>query len=345
MNLEILKQLEFEQKLEDIIARLEKLGKNQLKLSNNEQGNFDKLNLQKEQMDEFDQIKKDIKGMRELNSKLENKKKIQDTTPREQQIEQQLSEGHDNLEKDNKRRASKSQKSASEQIGELANFFTNMKKKNKKSQHYEDMDVLRQILENLVYFSIEEENILLAFQEVDKNDPKYVDLMHVQQSLRDGARIIEDSLFALSKRVPQISSKINREINAIDKKSATAADYLRERLTLKAVKDQQFVMTAANNLAVLLSGILEQMQQELSNDLPSTQECEKPGKGSPKPGDLKKMQEELASHLKQMREEMKKGNKNEMHKGGMSKKLVELLAKQELIRQSLEELKTLSEQK
>ena len=28
----------------------------------------------------------------------------------------------------------------------------------------------------------------------------------------------------------------------------------------------------------------------MANDLPSTQQCEKPGKGSPKPGDLKKMQ-------------------------------------------------------
>ena len=57
------------------------------------------------------------------------------------------------------------------------------------------MDVLRQILENLVYFSIEEENILLAFEELDKNDPKYIELMHTQQSLRDAASIIEDSLF------------------------------------------------------------------------------------------------------------------------------------------------------
>ena len=64
-------------------------------------------------------------------------------------------------------------------------------------------------LENLVYFSIEEENLLLEFEELDKNDPKYVELMHTQQNLREAAQVIEDSLFALSKRVPQVSSKIN----------------------------------------------------------------------------------------------------------------------------------------
>ena len=200
------------------------------------------------------------------------------------------------------------------------------------------MDVLRQILENLVYFSIEEERIFLTFQNLDKNDPKYVELMHAQQGLRDAAEIIEDSLFALSKRVPQISSKINREINAIDKKAASSIDHLRERLTLKAIQDQQFVMTSANNLAVLLSEILESMQEDLASSLPNSQQCEKPGKGSPKPGDLKKMQQDLNNHLKKMKKEMEEGNKNG-DQGKLSKRLVEMLAKQELIRHSLEDLR------
>ena len=206
-----------------------------------------------------------------------------------------------------------------------------MKQDNEQEQNYEDMNVLRQILENLVYFSMEEEALLLEFQQIDNDDPKYVKLMHKQQDLRDAANIIEDSLFALSKRVPQISSKINREINTIDKKTQSSIDYFRERLTQKAVQDQQFIMTSANNLAVLLSGILESMQQDMASDLPSNQQCEKPGQGSPKPGDLKKMQDELNKHLQKMKEELE-GEQNDMQKGGMSKKLVEMLAKQEMIR-------------
>ena len=123
---------------------------------------------------------------------------------------------------------------------------------------------------------MEEEALLLEFQQIDNDDPKYVKLMHKQQDLRDAANIIEDSLFALSKRVPQISSKINREINTIDKKTQSSIDYFRERLTQKAVQDQQFIMTSANNLAVLLSGILESMQQDMASDLPSNKQCEKP---------------------------------------------------------------------
>ena len=338
-NLEILKQVEFDQQLDDVIHQLELLSKNQIDLSKKQDNIKEQLASQQRQIDKFENIQKEIEKLKELNKELENNHDIADTKTKEARIEEELKKGEEHLKKSNKKRAKKSQQESGQQLEELANFFTNMKEKNEKDKNYEDMGVLREILENLVYFSIEEENILLKFQDLDKDNPQYVELMHEQQELRDAAEIIEDSLFALSKRVPQISSKINREINTIDKKAASSIDHLRERETLKAVQDQQFIMTSANNLAVMLSGILENMQQEMANDLPSKQQCEKPGKGSPKPGDLKKMQQELSEHLQKMKKEIEEGGNGKPQNNGMSKQLVEMLAKQELIRQSLQELR------
>ena len=338
-NLEILKQVEFDQQLEDIINQLKELSEQQQELSKNSE-NSDKTTInQQQQIIEFEKIKKEIDRLNILNNALENQHTIQDTQQQEDQITEELQHGMNQLEKNRKKQASKAQKSASDQLKSLANLFASMQKENDTEQNYEDMGVLREILENLVYFSIQQEDLLLTFSEVDKNDPLYVSLMHKQQSLRDASQIIEDSLFALSKRVPQISSKVNREINAIDKKSESSINHLRERLTPKAVQDQQFVMTAANNLAVMLSHVLESMQQDMASDLPSTQQCEKPGKGSPKPGDLKKMQEELNAHLKKMQEKLKKGEQNNMENDGTAKSLMQMLAKQELIRQELEKLR------
>ena len=339
-NLEILKQLEFDQKLQSLIDKLNALKESQLMLAETPDENMtNKVESQEKSIEDFKKIQQEISEMQNLNKVLENKKKISSTEKLEEEIKQELSFGKEKLENNRKKQASKSQKEASKKLEKLAGLFENMQAKDKEEQHYEDMDVLRQILENLVYFSIAEEDILLEFQKLNKDDPQYVELMHKQQTLREATKVIEDSLFALSKRVPQVSSKINREINAIDKKTGSAIDHLRERLTLKAVQDQQFIMTSANNLAVLLSNILEQMQQEMASDLPSTQQCEKPGKGSPKPGDLKKMQEQLNKHLEDLKKEIEQGNQNDMQGGGMSKKLVEMLAKQELIRGSLEELR------
>ena len=338
-NLEILKQVEFEQQLDDVISQLEILSKEQLNLSLDSLNNKERLDQQQKHLNQFEKIQQEIQKLKELNQNLENKQDLLDTKTQEDEINKELKEGFNQLEKKSKKRASKTQKKTAQNLMELADLFSQMKKENDKTKSYEDMEALRQILENLVYFSFEEENILLSFQEINKNNPQYIDLMHKQQDLRDASSIIEDSLFALSKRVPQISSKVNREINAIDQKTISAIDHLRERETLKAVQDQQFVMTSANNLAVMLSGILESMQEEMASDLPSTQECEKPGKGSPKPGDLKKMQEELNKHMENLKKQLEKGETNNMQKGEQSKQLVEMLAKQELIRNSLEDLR------
>ena len=47
------------------------------------------------------------------------------------------------------------------------------------------------------------------------------------------------------------------------------------------------------------------MQKDLASDLPSSQECEKPGMEQPKPGDLQKMQKDLMEHLKILRNSAK----------------------------------------
>ena len=344
-NLEILKQVEFDQKLENLINEIKELSKNQLDLSKDSLNVNDKLKAQEGYNDDFNKIKNDIKELDKLNNSLENKNKISDTEDIEKNIEETLKKTTEQLKNKNQKGASKNQKKLSNELMELANVFDKMKKDNEESQNYEDMDALRQILENLVYFSIEEENLMLEFEGLEKDNPQYVSMMHKQQELRDASYIIEDSLFALSKRVPQISSKVNSEINAINNKTLSAIDNLRERYTVKAVKDQQFVMTSANNLAVMLSEILKSMQEEMASDLPSSQQCEKPGKGSPKPGDLKRMQKELNEQIEKMKEQMLKGEKNKMQDGKMSKELVEMLAKQELIRNSLEELRKKMEDK
>jgi len=92
-----------------------------------------------------------------------------------------------------------------------------------------------------------------------------VGLVKNQKKLVDDAKIIEDSLFALSKRVVQIQHTVNKEIASIKNNMASATNHLEERIINKATSDQQFSMTSANNLALILSEMLNQMQKNLAN--------------------------------------------------------------------------------
>ena len=100
---------------------------------------------------------------------------------------------------------------------------------------------------------------------IDINNPQYLKLSQQQQKLKDDAKSIEDSLFALSKRVVEITPKVNEEISSINHNMDESLDNLEARMVPQARSRQQFVMTSVNNLTLLLSEALQQMQQQQAN--------------------------------------------------------------------------------
>jgi hypothetical protein len=153
--------------------------------------------------------------------------------------------------------------------------------------------------------------------------------------------MVEDSLFALSKRVPQVSAAINREINLIHDHMGKALAGIPDRKTSEITTSQQYVMTSFNNLALMLDEALKQMQQQSSCNKPGTGNCEKPGASGSKPkpssGQIKKMQDALSKQLEQMKKEGKNKGENKGQDGQMSKQLAEMAAKQAAIRKMMEE--------
>jgi hypothetical protein len=90
--------------------------------------------------------------------------------------------------------------------------------------------------------------------------------------------MIEDSLFALSKRNPKIENIVNKEISDINSNMEKGIKFLAERQSPMAAARQQQVMTSINNLALLLSESLNQMQQQQQKSKPGSGSCKKPGK-------------------------------------------------------------------
>ena len=177
-------------------------------------------------------------------------------------------------------------------------------------------------------------------QKTKTTNPDFVSLVRKQQKLEDDSKIIEDSLYALSKRVVKIQSRINKEITLIKENMNYTTSFLEKRKTNKASEKQQFVMTSTNNLALLLSEILKSMQMDLSS-MPSS--CKKPkncnnpkNSNNPSMSEIKKAQKELN---KKMKNGQKNGMKNKGNKKMSSKDLMQLAKKQGLIKSGLENLK------
>jgi len=181
------------------------------------------------------------------------------------------------------------------------------------------------------------------------DDPQYRIIAQNQRKLKDDSKMIEDSLLALSKRVPAIKSAVNREINAINMNMDKAIAALAERLSAEGASRQQFSMTSINNLALMLNESLQQMQQQQQQSKSGgTGSCKKPGGMGKKPSmsNLRKMQQQLNEQIQKMKEAMEKGKqpgKGKDGKGnksggqqGMSEQLAKLAAQQEYIRQQMQ---------
>ncbi len=404
-NLEAFKQLEVEKKMQDVIDKLDELKNKEDELNketenkkaddknsdknkddkNKEDKNQDKNSdknkddnkkvdpkeLEKKQEDiakQFEELKKDLKELEQKNKELEEPNALPKNEAKQEEISKDMKNSSEQLSKNNKKDAGKSQKSASEKMEEMKEEMENSMESTEKEQAEENAEALRQILENLVNLSFAQEELIKQLPKTRIDNPQYVGIPKQQNKLKDDSKIIEDSLLALSKRAPQISAVVNREISAINLNMNKTVQALADRNTGEGSMRMQTTMTSVNNLALLLNEALEQMQQQMKKQQQqqkgSSGKCKKPGSGKgAKPSDkpsmqsMKKLQEQLNEQLKQMKEAMEKGQKpgqkpgdkpgqkpgqgqngNGLQMPGNSEQLAKMAAQQEALRRQMQQM-------
>lgn len=340
--LELFKQLEFDEKLSKTIEKLEQLSEEEKKLSEkslDKQSDPAELKEQQDQLNkEFKDIGQDMQDLEQKNQEMEDPQDFESPEQEMQDIENEMNKSSDELQKGKSQKASQSQKSASDKMKKLSDKMKAMQADMAAEEMEVNMQALRDILENLIKVSFEQEKAMEDLKRTNVNDPKYLALAQKQKMLKDDLTMIEDSLFELSKKVPQIESYVNKEIASINQNVEKSIENLAERRIGEAAGRQQYVMTHVNNLAVMLSEALQQMQEQMMQMKGGGEgSCKKPKKGQ-KPGlqGLSKMQEELNKQLQQMKDGMKPGQKP--GKGQLSEQMARMAAQQQAIRQALEQL-------
>jgi hypothetical protein len=277
---------------------------------------------QEEIKKEFDQLKKDLKELDQKNKELEEPNELPKTGDKQEDISQEMENSSQELSKNNKKGASKSQKSAAQKMQDMKEQMEQAMAEDEEQQQEENAAALRQILENLVNLSFAQEELIKQLPNTRIDNPQYVTIPKQQNKLKDDSKIVEDSLLALSKRAPQISAVVNREINAINLNMDKTVKALAERNTGESMMRMQTTMTSVNNLALLLNEALEQMQQQMKqmkkdNGPKKPGKCKKPGTGSGKnpsssgqpTQSMRKLQEQLNKQLQEMKDALEKGQK------------------------------------
>jgi len=334
--LELYKQLEFEQNLQNNIDRLNDLAKQQKELAQQSKDNKtpanDIANKQEELNKALKDLQKELEKLAQKDEQLEKPNNFEAPKKELEQIKQKQQDSKDQLSKNNKQKAAQQQQEAAEQMEQLAQQMQQEQQEGEEQEQKVNAQELRKLLENLLSTSFAQEKVMLALRRMSANDPAYTANVQQQNTVKDNMKTIADSLFSLSKRVPQIESTVNTEVDKINFNIEKAIGFLGDRRTAEANRNQQFAMTSLNNLALMLSEALEQLQKSIKNS----------GKGKGQKQNmqqLQKMQEQLNQRMQNAREKMQQeGNMGKVAKNNMSEEFAKMAQQQQMIRDALQKI-------
>ena len=351
--LELFKELEVEKEMQETIDKLEELAKEQEELAEEtEKGETPQEELQKKQeelQEEFEKLQEKMEQTEEKNEELEKPMDLEMEEEAQEEVKEDMKDAQEKMEQKDNEGAAKKQKDAGKKMKEMAESMAGSMEAMAQEGAEEDLKAMRQLLENIVDLSFDQEETMNAISSTTVNTPRYVELVQDQFQINNDFELVRDSLNALAKRNIQIETFITEKVTEIRGNLRSTVTELEERRTPQAANVQQRAMTGLNDLALMMSESMQNMQQQMAGMMAGDQQCEspgqgkgnKPGKPSSNPGSdgqrsLNDAMESMSQGQKgQDGSEGKNGKDGE--KGGMSaKEFAEMAARQAALRKALE---------
>ncbi|CAL68244.1 DUF4175 family protein [Christiangramia forsetii] len=334
--LELTKRYYVEEKKQKLARDLEDISEEQEKISNSEEENTPER--QEELNEDFEDFQEDMDGLEKENEALKEPQDLDREGEDEESIKKDQEDAKEQLEQNNKSGAKQKQKDAAKKMKEMSQQMQQSSAMQGQEQLEADTEMLRQILDNLIVFSFEQEDLLNSFKSIQQSNPNYASKLKEQSNLRENFRHVDDSLYVLAMRNPMINEVITDKLIDVEFDIEKSIERLSENEISQGTASQQYVVTGANDLANLLDQILGSMQQMMSN--PQIGEGE--GDNEFQLQDIIKKQKKLMEQMKQGTEDNPKpgqeGEKNPGEGETQSGELYEIYKEQQMLRMQMEEV-------
>ena len=332
---ELFKELEVEYAAQQAAEELERLAEEQEELAEQTAETPDgepaaeQQAAQEELTEAFEQLAEQLEELDEQNEELSRPKDTGTDPDKQDAVKQDQQQAGQQMQQQQNQQAAQKQQDAAKKMREMSQQMQQAMQGAQQQQMAEDIKALRQLLENLVAISFDQEDLIAAFAKTQVNTPRYVEEVQRQFKLQDDFGIVEDSLQALAKRVTQIEGFVLDKVADVKVQLERGLSDLEERQVAEAANRQQRVMTDVNDLALMLSESMDQMQQAMAQAMPGQQACEMPGgkgegegsgdSGGEQPSDkmsqgqqsLKEQLERALANKQRMAEGRKRGREGE----------------------------------
>jgi len=347
--LQFFKELEVEDRIEKAMKKLEEMARKQEELANQTKQPNQDLNKAAEEQEalrkETESLLKDWEKTKEKNKELERPKDLDGLEDQGEEVTKDQEEAENQAKnQQNRSKAAQKQQKAAAGMRQMSSRMQEQLAQQEMEELEEDLKSMRRLLGRVLKFSFDQEHIMERLKDQTGYSQVFVQLSREQFGLREQMDPIKDSLEALSRRVWQIQAPVQKEIKELEEQYKATLERMTQRDIAGAKGRQQYTMTAANNLANLLSELLQQATEQKASQMPGNQQCKKPKPGGSGMSRLRSMQKKLSDQMQEQQGkskgpgqgESKSGQKPNRGEGG--KEFAQMVAQQEAIRREMEKI-------
>ena len=255
--LELTKRFYVEEKTIQIANKLKELSKKQQNLFKAQDVDLEK---QKTIGREFKDVSKELDQLAKDNQALKNPMSLPDLEELEKEVKESLVKSEKKLYQKENVSAKKLQEKSSKKMKEMSKKMQNSISEMQSNSIDENIEDLRKILENLLIFSFKQEESLLRFKELSSGHPDFGKELAKQNQLKTYFEHVDDSLFVLSMRLPELTSKIQTELTNTHYNLDRSLENFAENRFDSGSANQQYVITSTNILSDFLSNLLSNLQ-------------------------------------------------------------------------------------
>ena len=336
-NLSLLEQLKVEKDINELIDKFENLAD---KLMKTNETNNDSLSAS-EAKEQFNDLLKQMDSIMEKDKKLQEPFNISKDEKAIEEINDDLDKSGEMENNGDDSGSSQKKQDAGKKMQEMAEQLSNDMMMAGMEQLGEDAHLVRILLENVVRSSHEEEALMGNISKMKTDDPSLSDKISRQKELVDNFVMVKDSLREMAMRQPDIRNFVFEELQIIDDQLTLAMRDMNDLKLGSAVSKQQRAMMSMNNLALMLSESLNDMNMsmmEASGSCSKQKNSKKPNKGGKSMKNMKDLQEQLGKQLEQLREQMNQQKQRGGQSRPMSEEFARMAAQQEMLREEMQKI-------
>lgn len=248
----------------------------------------------------------------------------------QQEMSEQMEENAEQLRQNELSPAQQGQQQMQEQLESMSQQMQSMSSEMQSGQEQANISGLRRILDDVLTLSEEQERLGDETSALPSRSPALRPIAQEQVELASGLATVADSIRAISRKIPQLDHAIQTMTNDALREMGQATDRLAELQPGPASGHQKTAMTHLNELALMLSELLDQMQNSGSGS----------GSGMSMQQMMQQMQQmgQQQQGLSDQMQQMLNNMAGERLSQSQAERMRQAAAQQEAIRQQLQEM-------